>query len=292
MAVHMFRTMLMAADSQSVVLGDRIPWDQYDRFVVIHAGSDLQTDVLQDSPEDIPTFTLGVADTDVVWMRDIPAPGDSVRDRSRHVRARDREPGRLLLDAQRRAGARVRAPVLRLRDLYNIESGLPVVGCWSLMDSGNQVGRDRADAALGRDVRHRAAAAEHRSVPAPVHRRCADPAARWCYGDTVTIQNSERHPDVRRVTLSSDEYLLIENRYLAPAASVQLDQDSTTHVILGPKTPDALRVRRAAAGRRDAGVAHRRERDSVRVLVPARHLAARQSRLRHQHESGAARASR
>ena len=43
---------------------------------------------------------------------------------------------------------------------------------------------------------------------------------------------------MRRVTLSSDEYLLLENRYLAPADTVRLDQDSVTHVVLGPKSPD------------------------------------------------------
>ena len=57
-------------------------------------------------------------------------------------------------------------------------------------------------------------------------------------GDTLTIQNSERHPDVPRLTLSSDEYLLLENRYITPADSVRVDQDSLTTVILGPKEPD------------------------------------------------------
>jgi hypothetical protein len=59
------------------------------------------------------------------------------------------------------------------------------------------------------------------------------------YGGAPTaLANVERHPDVRRVTLSSDEFLLLENRWLAPADTVELDQDSLTHVILGPKRPD------------------------------------------------------
>src|SRR5262249_16119566 len=65
-ALDMFHRMLAAADSQSTVLGERIPWDKIDRTVVIHAGSDLQSDVNQDSPEDIPSFTLGVADSEAM----------------------------------------------------------------------------------------------------------------------------------------------------------------------------------------------------------------------------------
>ena len=69
-AVRMFRQMLFAADSQSTAKNDRIPWGDYDRIVLIHAGSDLQSDVRQDSPEDIPSFTIGVADTDTVIFPD------------------------------------------------------------------------------------------------------------------------------------------------------------------------------------------------------------------------------
>src|SRR5204863_1232529 len=76
-AAHMFHDMFFAADTQSAQAGDRIPWDRYDRFVLIHAGSDLQSDVRQDSKEDVPSFTIGVADTDVVWIHNVGAPGDS-----------------------------------------------------------------------------------------------------------------------------------------------------------------------------------------------------------------------
>ena len=69
-AVHMFRDMFFAADTQSVARGDPIPWRDYDRFILIHAGSDLQSDVRQDSKEDIPSFTLGVADADRVVFPD------------------------------------------------------------------------------------------------------------------------------------------------------------------------------------------------------------------------------
>ena len=70
-AVAYVRSAFFAADSQSqTVYHDRIPWDQYDRFMIIHAGSDLQRDIKQDSPEDIPTFTIGLGNRDVVVFPD------------------------------------------------------------------------------------------------------------------------------------------------------------------------------------------------------------------------------
>jgi hypothetical protein len=58
------------------------------------------------------------------------------------------------------------------------------------------------------------------------------------YGDTFALRSSERHPDLKRVSLTSDEYLLLENRYQAPADSVELDQADSSRVVLGPKKPD------------------------------------------------------
>src|SRR5207249_2447051 len=39
-------------------------------------------------------------------------------------------------------------------------------------------------------------------------------------------------------TLSGDEYLLLENRWVPPDTLSAILQDSTTRVILGPKKPD------------------------------------------------------
>src|SRR3989442_447046 len=41
-ALRMVRTFLLAADSQAVLRGQRIPWEDYDRVVLFHAGSDFQ----------------------------------------------------------------------------------------------------------------------------------------------------------------------------------------------------------------------------------------------------------
>lgn len=235
-AVHMFRTMLFAADSQSVALGDRIPWDDYDSIVIIHAGSDLQSDVRRDSKEDIPSFTIGVGDTDRVIF---PDSTNRAIDRATIV------PETVNQDGYYGALNGVIAHecghlFFGYADLYDIETGYPVVGFWSLMDSGNLVG-SRVALSDGSEIF--ATGLLPPSVD-PWHRFYTTDVLGFpevAYHDSSTaLANSERNPDVRRVTLSSDEYLLLENRHVAPESLVVLDQDSTSHVVLGPKNPDAL----------------------------------------------------
>jgi M6 family metalloprotease-like protein len=236
-AVTMFRTFMFAADSQSIERNDRIPWHTYDRIVLIHAGSDLQSDLRQDSAEDIPSFTIGVVDTDLVVFRDVAAPGDSVViDRAAIV------PETANQDGYYGAINGVLAHecghlFFNFADLYDVNTGRPVVGFWSLMDSGNLVGS--IVEVPGGDVIF----ATGLLPPSldPFHRFYSTDALAFpevSYGDTTALLDSERHPDMRRVTLSSDEYLILENRYLAPAAVVELDQDSLTRIVLGPKSPD------------------------------------------------------
>lgn len=252
-AVRMFHAMMFAADSQARVRGDSIPWHTYDRVVLLHAGSDLQSDVRRDSPEDIPTFTLWVADSDRVVFRRSgkhcpPDPADSLAEYCPIDRVSiipetanqdgyfgaingvlAHECGHLFFD---------------YFDVYDTETGAPVVGYWSLMDSGNQIG---AKVPFGRDTLF-ATGLLPPSVDAFQRsfftvRDTFGTAIEWrepVFGATTDLRAIERHPEVSQVFLSSDEYLLLENRTLAPADIVVLDQDSTTGVVLGPKSPDSL----------------------------------------------------
>src|SRR5262249_41867874 len=217
-------------------------------LLLVHAGSDLQSDVLQDSPEDIPTFTLGVADSDrVVFPSAIKGqcPADPNDTLAAYCPIRNclflpetinqdgyygtlnaviaHEDGHLLFG---------------LSDLYNIESGLPVVGFWSLMDTGNLAGAvlpvPGTDGVFAVGL-----------LPPSI-----DPFQRFFVGDAlklpevsydgapIQILDGERHPDMRSVTLTGDEFVLLENRAIAPTDTLDLDQDPVTHVILGPKPPD------------------------------------------------------
>ena len=232
-AVTMFRTMFFAADSQSIARGDRIPWNSYDRFVIVHAGSDLQSDVKLDSPEDIPTFTIFLTDTDRVIF-----PDSTTRpiDRCSMVPELGSQDG--YIGAINGAIAHESCiNFFGLNDTYDVDTELPEVGLWDVMDSGNLAGA-RIDRPDGEEFY---ATGFLPTGIAPWQRQFVTDALAFPEAsevDTMAIADSERWPDVRRVSLSSDEYLLLENRYLAPADSFTVDQDSLTTVILGTKGPD------------------------------------------------------
>jgi M6 family metalloprotease-like protein len=233
-AVDYFRAAFFAADSQSSTLyADRIPWDDYDRFMLIHAGADFQSDLRQDSPEDMPTFTLGVRSQDkVIFPDSLHRPID----RACIVPETASQDG--FYEAINGLVAHENGHnCFGFADLYDVFTGRPVVGYWSLMDSGNLVG---APFQLPDGSESFAVGLLPPSVD-PFHRFFAGDALTFtdvAWGDTMTIADGERNPDMRRVFLSSDEYLLLENRAIAAADSVLLDQDTTTRVVLGPKKPD------------------------------------------------------
>ena len=208
-------------------------------------------------------------------------------DRPRRAGPRDQQPGRLLRRHQRRRGSRVRPPrpsasstsTTSIRVSRWSASG----ASWTTATASGRSFRSATAPRSSRPVSCRRASIRGTASASCSTTRCCSP--RWRYGVTTTLLNSERHPDVRKVTLSTDEYLMLENRYLAPADSVQLDQDDTTRVVLGPKNPDRFEYDALAAGRRNPGVARRRERPGARVRVPDRHGAAREPRLRPQLQS-------
>jgi M6 family metalloprotease-like protein len=232
-AVDMFRTFLFAADSQSIAKGARVPWDSYDRFIVIHAGGDLQNDVRLDSPRDIPSFTIGVVDTDVVVF-----PDSTTRpiDRAAFIPETNNQDG--YFGAINGVLAHECGHLFfGMYDLYDISTGRPIVGFWSLMDSGNLTG---ARIALPDGSEIFATGLVPPSTD-PFQRQFVGDGlvpVEVDYPDTVTLRDSQRFPEMRRVRLSSDEYLMIENRYISPTPFIELEQDSVTRVILGPKTPD------------------------------------------------------
>ncbi len=238
-AVRMMRGMFFAADSQSALKGNRIPWDTYDRFMFIHAGGDLQSDVKQDSKEDIPSFTVFLGDTNrIIFPDSTDFRRDNPIDRAAFV------PETINQDGYYGALNGVIAHenghnLFGFLDVYDIQSGYPVCGYWSLMDSGNLAG----SRVLLKDSTEIYAVGILPPSIDPLQRGwlnapgmdVREPA----WGDTFTVAGNERSNVFYRLPLSSDEYLLIENRFLSPADTLlQLDADSVSHVILGPKSPD------------------------------------------------------
>jgi M6 family metalloprotease-like protein len=231
-AVDFVHASFFAADSQAkVAFQDTIPWDRYDRFMIIHAGSDFQSDLKQDSPEDMPTFTIGLRPQEAVALSGASRPIDRVCIVPETAN-QDGFFGAINGLVAHENGHNI----FGFADLYDVFTGRPVIGYWSLMDSGNLAGipfqlPDGSESfAVG-------------LVPPSV-----DPFQRFfttdelsfvdVTDDTMAVANSERNPDVRRLFLSSDEYLLLENRAIVASDSIPLDVDTTTKVILGPKFPD------------------------------------------------------
>ena len=248
-AVDMMHLSFYAADSQATRKGDPIPWNKYDRFVLIHAGSDLQSDIRNDSKEDIPSFTMFVDDTDRVVFADT-----TLRpiDRCTFVPEtinQDQAYGAINGVIAHENGHNF----FGFGDEYDIETALPVVGEWSLMDSGNLVGAR----VIKPEVEGGYIFAVGLLPPSVdpfqrnfildeglVNYRTPGPA------DTAAfpVMGSQRHNDFVKLDLSSDEYVILENRYLSPSTAVHLLSDDTTRVVLGPRDPDRFEYDALLAG--------------------------------------------
>ncbi len=231
-AVKLFHDCINAADTT-----ETIPWSTFDRVMIVHAGSDLQSDVYQDSPLDIPTFTIGVPDSDAVVVG--PANADTIFGAA------------IIPETIRQDGYEgvVNAVIAHelghliygYRDVYDVVSGLPVVGYWSLMDVGNLLGNA---VTFPNGTAVYATGLLPPSID-PWQKRLIYPdvpLARFPnWGQEETLGNSSEAFEVMQVPLSGEEYLLLENRLddLNGNGVLTLQRDPATGVILGPAAEDA-----------------------------------------------------
>ena len=124
------RNSIQLADS----LDASIDWKRYQSFLLFHAGADFQGDIQQDTNYDIPSFNLGLGDS----MEVVVGGPDSVKINLVMV-----VPETVSQDGFTAALNGVMAHEfghqLGFFDLYNVFSGSPVVGMFSLMDSGESM---------------------------------------------------------------------------------------------------------------------------------------------------------
>ncbi len=232
-AVHMTRSMFFAADSQSTRRGARIPWDSYEFYTIVHAGGDLQSDIRQDSKEDIPSFTIFLFDTtEIVFPDSTTRPITQVSFIPETIN-QDGYYGTINGVLAHENGHNL----FGFGDIYDVSTGQTTVGYWTLMDSGNLLGTR----VLLADSSEIYATGLLPPSTDPFQRQFTTDTLEFRtpqWGASQDLAGNERSPVMYRVPLTDDEYLLMENRFLAPATTVELDQDSVTRVILGPKSPD------------------------------------------------------
>ncbi len=216
-----------------------IPWDDFAlpdgsvRVMIFHAGPDLQSDIRGDSPRDLPSFFLTLDDT--VQVGD----GRHFVDAATVVPESPNQDGEW--NALNGVLAHETGHQMGLPDLYNTLYGLPVIGLWSLMDSGNLVAGPTTD-------RHGNLIYVSGLIPPSLD--AWSKAVLW--GRTFlrggfnvsmsdTLPSIETKPWIEEVPISATEYFLLENRQtdINGDDSIFVETDSLTHVVLGPKASRA-----------------------------------------------------
>ncbi|RLC08348.1 MAG: hypothetical protein DRI24_23475, partial [Deltaproteobacteria bacterium] len=200
----------------------------YDAIIVVHAGANLQSDVLGNSPNDIPSFNARLGEDDEIVIED----GYVVTELSvvPETAIQDGYNGGLAAVLAHEFGH-----ALGLPDLYDTYTNYSTIGVFDNMDSGGMLGAILVDAEGG----------EHYAEGFVPGGLCAWSKyfLGWLEADTVgtfdeaiSLSASGKCPAKGvRVEMSADEYWLIENR------AAELDglptgyvTDEVTGVILGP----------------------------------------------------------
>ncbi len=218
---------------------------RYNSYILVHAGADFQGDLAGDSPWDIPSFNLYVADPFVV--QDSTVAIDLVQ----VVPESSSQDG--FFAALNGVLTHEYGHQVGFTDLYDVRNGLPVVGEFSLMDSGDNIWARIADPRAPSDT-----LAVRGMLPGSV-----DPWHKVLFfPDGVELLSPDDFLDPDRddslfvaelpsaqlgnrllyVPLNLSEYLLIENRQweLNGDDAIVIKSDRETGVILGPAPADSL----------------------------------------------------
>ncbi len=229
-AERFVRESVMLADS----LDRSIDWKRYQSFLVFHAGTDFQGDIHQDTPYDIPSFNLGLTDSLAVTV----GGADSVKINLVMV-----VPETVSQDGFTGAMNGVLAHEfghqLGFFDLYDVFSGLPVVGVFSLMDSGEgEYGLvadpyDTTQVVAVRGILPASLDPWHRVLFFPDYTNLLEIGPE----QTVSQKAVLLERDVLYLPVHLSEYFLAENREIDynGDSSIVLRADPETGVILGPE---------------------------------------------------------
>ncbi len=230
--------------ADAVATADRsspeIDFRRYQSFILWHAGSDFQSDLNQDSPWDIPSFNLGVAEPFEV-VEEADTVGIDLVMVVPETSAQDGFESALNSVIAHEFGHQ-----LFFFDLYDVTTGIPIVGAYSLMDSGTNLYAlvpDPEDTTRTIGVRG--------TIPPsldPWHKALFLPSSSTHLqelSDFVAAEDDSFETSLGPSSVTNDyvyldnnlaEYYLIENRKvdLNGDGTVILQTDPETGVILGP----------------------------------------------------------
>ncbi|HEX7880941.1 MAG TPA: immune inhibitor A domain-containing protein, partial [Candidatus Eisenbacteria bacterium] len=225
-----------------------VDFPSFDAFILVHAGADFQSDVNQDSRYDIPTFVLDFDESDTLEVggkriyRCMVLPETTTQDG--------------FSGALNGVLAHEFGHILGLPDLYNTRTGFPMVGWFSVMDSGHNIGAILVDP-------DSTEVEVFGALPTSFDAWCrqqlfgnADPDAvnqpgnGWLVPRITTVEES-LHTDLGavladhrliRVPIHDSEYYLVENRELEYDGNgfPIIRADPATGVILGPIADSTL----------------------------------------------------
>jgi M6 family metalloprotease-like protein len=218
-----------AAEDPTIPWGDYAMPDGNVRVMIFHAGPDLQSDINGDSPRDIPSFFIPLEDS-------VPVAGGQYYVKYATVvpetASEDEAYGALNGVLAHETGHQMGLP-----DLYDTYFGLPVLGLWSLMDSGNLTAGPTLDSQTGEVI--------YVSGLIPASLDAWSKAYLWPDfvqgGFAPELRDSlraiELAPQIVQVPINATEYFLLENRQTDVNGddSIFVQTDSLTHVVLGPK---------------------------------------------------------
>lgn len=211
-----------------------IDFSSYDAYLVFHAGPDFQSDIAGDTPRDIPSYTIPLLEDSV-----------AVDGGSHYVHLGMVLPETTTQDAFLGALNGVIAHefghILGLPDLYDINNFYPVVGDYSLMDSGGVL------QGVLQDPDSQDLYAVYGLLPASMD--VWSKAVLWPESIElevveedvdVILETSQRSPQALLISLNAEEYFLVENRQvdLNGDSTVVLVADTSTGVVLGPESDE------------------------------------------------------
>jgi M6 family metalloprotease-like protein len=203
-----------------------LTFGDFDAVVICHAGSDWQNDIRGDSPYDLPSFFISLAES--LWV-DVDGGEHQIVDGSVIPETTSQDG---YFNGINGVTAHEVGHQLGLPDLYDTYTGLSVVGYWDLMDFGSGIGVVLEDEASGE------AYYVSGIVPGSISTWCKaylgwvrlDTAetSGWFTLRATELQEGSPNGEALMVPVSSYEYYLIENR------QGDLDGDGTGYLLTDP----------------------------------------------------------